>query len=140
MAGRTGKTDAGRVAALRRRIEEWRRTRLGLAWMPEDLWAEAVALARSEGAYAVARDLGLSYATLRQRLARATSPRRPRRTSSAAKGFVEVGGSELIGALVTGGSIIELMRSDGAKLVARLSGAEALDVVALSEAFFGRRR
>ena len=140
MAGRRGKTDADRVGALRRRIEEWRRTRRGLAWMPADLWAETVALARSEGAYAVARELQLSYASLRQRLVRATSPSRPRRTSSAAKGFVEIGGGELLGAVATGGSVVELTRGDGAKLVVRLSGAEALDLVALSEAFFSRRR
>jgi hypothetical protein len=140
MAGRTDKTDAGRVAALRRRIENWRRTRQGLAWMPEDLWAEAVSLARSEGAYAVARDLKLSYGTLRKRLKRATRPGRPRRSSAPARGFVEVGGGELLGALSAGGSVIELMRSDGAKLMVRLSGAEALDMLALSEAFFGRRR
>jgi hypothetical protein len=140
MAGGTGESDVGRVAALGRRIESWRRIRQGLGRMPEDLWVEAVALARTEGAYAVARDLKLSYASLRKRLERATSPRRPRRTRSAAKGFVEIGGGELIGTLATGGSVVELTRRDGAKLVARLSGAEALDVVALSETFFGRRR
>jgi hypothetical protein len=140
MAGRRGKADADRVAALRRRIEDWRRTRRGLAWMPADLWAEGVALARSEGAYAVARDLKLSYASLRKRLTRAPSARRPRRTSSATKGFVEIGGGELLGAVAMGGSVVELTRSDGAKLVARLSCAEALDVVALSEAFFSWRR
>lgn len=141
MAERRGKTDAGQVAALRRRIESWRRTRQGRAWMPEDLWAEAVSLARSEGAYAIARDLQLSYGTLRKRLERTTKPGRPRGFSAAAKGFVEVRGGELLaGVLAGGGSIIELMRSDGAKLVVRLSGAEAVDVVALSEAFFARRR
>ena len=137
MAGRRGKIDAGRVAALRRRIESWRRTRQGLAWMPEDLWAEALELARSEGAYAIAHDLGLSYGTVRKRLARARSPRR---RSATAKSFVEIGGGELLGAVATGGSVVELMRRDGAKLVVRLSGAEALDVVALSETFFARRR
>ena len=59
MAGRLVTTDAGRLAALRRRIERWRRTRRGFAWMPEELWADAVALARVEGAYAIARDLAL---------------------------------------------------------------------------------
>jgi len=141
MAGRTGKTDAGRVTALRRRIESWRRTRQGRAWMPEDLWAEAVSLARSEGAYAIARDLKLSYGTLRNRVERTMKAgRQPRRSSTAAKGFVEVEGGELLGVLGAGGSVVELERSDGAKLVVRLAGAEALDVVALSEAFFGRRR
>ena len=140
MEGRTGKTDASRVAALRLRIESWRRTRQGLAWMPKDLWAEAVALARVEGAYAVARDLELSYATLRKRLAKTRKPSRPRHTNAASKGFVEVGGSELSGTLADGSSVVELTRSDGAKLMVRLSGTQALDVVALSEAFLGRRR
>jgi hypothetical protein len=108
--------------------------------MPEDLWAEAVRLARSEGAYAIARDLKLSYGTLRKRLERKADPGRPRRTDAAARGFVEVGGGELLGALGVSGSVVELERSDGAKLVVRLAGGEALDVLALSEAFFARRR
>jgi hypothetical protein len=109
--------------------------------MPEDLWVEAVRLARSEGAYAVARDLELSYGTLRKRLERTMrAGRQPRGSSSAVKGFVELEGGELLGALSAGGSVVELTRSDGAKLVVRLAGAEALDVVALSEAFFARRR
>jgi hypothetical protein len=40
MAERRSRTDAVQVAALRRRIESWRRTRQGRGWMPEDLWAE----------------------------------------------------------------------------------------------------
>jgi hypothetical protein len=109
--------------------------------MPEDLWAEAVRLARSEGAYAVARDLQLSYGTLRKRLGRTMKAGdQPRRPGSAVKGFVELEGGELLGTLSAGGSVVELTRSDGAKLVVRLAGAEALDVVALSEAFFARRR
>jgi hypothetical protein len=111
MARRTGRADAGRVATLRRRIESRRQTRQGLAWMPEDLWAEAVALARVGGAYAIARELELSYATLRKRLAEpATKPRRPRRPDAPATGFVEVeGGGALRGALAAGGSVVELV-------------------------------
>jgi hypothetical protein len=109
--------------------------------MPEDLWAEAVRLARSEGAYAIARDLELSYGTLRKRVERTTKGgRRPRGSRAAAKGFVEVEGGELLGALGASGSVVELERSDGAKLVVRLAGGAALDVLALSEAFFARRR
>lgn len=142
MARRTGRADASRVAALRRRIASWRQTRQGFAWMPEDLWAEAVALARVGGAYAIARELELSYATLRKRLAeQATRPGRPRRPDAAATAFVEVEGSgALSGALAAGGSVVELTSGDGAKVTVRLSGAAPLDVVALSEAFFGRRR
>ena len=139
MAGRRDTTDAGRVAALRRRIARWRRTRRGFAWMPEELWADAVALARVEGAYAIARDLALSYTSLRTRLARTTPPARPRH-AKAAQGFVEVGGGALLGALGAGGSVVELTRRDGVTLVVRLSGAAPLDVVALSAAFVGRRR
>ena len=140
MGGRTGTSDAGRVAALRRRIERWRRTRQGFAWMPEELWADAVALARVEGAYAIARDLGLSYASLRTRLARTTRPARRRRAQAAGPGFVEVGGDELLAALGAGGSVVAVTRRDGAQLTVRLAGAQVLDVVALSAAFVGGRR
>jgi hypothetical protein len=108
--------------------------------MPEDLWAEAVSLARSQGAYAIARDLQLSYGTLRNRVERTREAGRQPRGSSAAKGFVELEGGELLGALRAAGSVVELTRSDGAKLVVRLPGAQALDVVALSRALFPRRR
>jgi hypothetical protein len=66
--------------------------------------------------------------------------RQPRRSSLAAKGFVELEGGELLGALGAGGSVVELTRGDGAKLVVRLPGGQALEVAALSETFFARRR
>jgi len=49
------------VKLLRKRIEEWRRTRDRRTAMPADLWDEAVALARPGRAWAVARALGISF-------------------------------------------------------------------------------
>ncbi|MGH7262074.1 MAG: hypothetical protein ACREI9_15635 [Nitrospiraceae bacterium] len=80
------------------------------------------------------------HPSLRTRLARTTPPARPQRARVAGPGFVEVGGGALLGALGAGGSVVELRRRDGMTLVVRLSGAEPLDVVALSAAFVGRRR
>ncbi len=107
--------------------------------MPKELWAEAVALARVEGAYAVARDLELSYATLPKRLEQATG-RGGHGHDSGGEEASARSEAEILSGLGAGGSVVELTRSDGAKLTMRLAGAGALDVVAPSEAFFGRRR
>ena len=55
-----------RIDTVRRRIDDWRRTR-GHARAPLSprLWAEAVALVPEHGVYRTARALGVSYGGLR---------------------------------------------------------------------------
>lgn len=85
------------VKLLRKRIEEWRRTRERRTAMPADLWDEAVALARPGRAWAVARALGISFQALRRRMAEAgdsapTASRSP---------FVELSGAQILGLSVS---------------------------------------
>jgi len=117
----------------RRRIERWRRTRPPYRRMPEELWEVAVSLAEVDGAYAVARDLDLNYATLKRRLERAAGARRAR-----AAGFVEIDAAQLIDAAGAAGSVVELAAADGTKLRVQLRVDEALDVVALAGAVLRR--
>ncbi len=117
----------------RRRIERWRRTRPPYGRMPEELWEEAVSLAEVDGAYAVARDLDLNYATLKRRLEGAAGARGAR-----GAGFVEIDAAQLMGAAATVGSVVELAAADGTKLRVQLRAGEALDVVALAGAFLRR--
>ena len=57
------------VKELRTRVERWRRTRERRTAMPADLWAEAIALARSGRPYTVARALRVNFEGLRRRMA-----------------------------------------------------------------------
>jgi len=54
--------------AVRQRFEDWRQTRRPSSPIPEELWGEAVALARTHGVNRTAQALHLSYASLKQRL------------------------------------------------------------------------
>lgn len=58
------------IEDLRRRLEEWRSTRPRRARLPEPLWSEAVALARTQGLAPTARALRLDYGSLKKRLQR----------------------------------------------------------------------
>jgi len=55
------------VQDLARRVERWRRKRVGRARMPERLWAEALELASEWGPYQAAQVLGLCYSVIAAR-------------------------------------------------------------------------
>ena len=129
MARGRGGDAGGALSALRRRIDAWRRTRVTRA-MPEPLWAEAVSLSEVHGAYAVARDLGLNYGTLRSRQAEALE----RRDTDPAPSFLEV--PVRVGAPHE----VELVRNDGARMTIRVGHGHALDVAELVWVFLGARR
>jgi hypothetical protein len=123
------------VKQLRRRIDEWHRTRDRRTAMPADMWDEAVALARPGRAWAVARALRINFQALRRRLAE-TAPgtgwRRPTGT------FVELSGAQIVG--TTGGApgtVVELSDGGGMRMTVRLTTAAALDVPRLVAAFRG---
>jgi hypothetical protein len=123
---------SARIEPVRRRIEHWRRVRERRSPMPAPLWAAAVALAAEHGIYPIARALRLNYETLKARVRRRADGEH---TGVRAARFVEVDGAPLMGA-PSAGSVIELSGADGAKLVIRLTGSEALDVLGLAEAFW----
>jgi hypothetical protein len=57
------------VLSLRRRVEQWRRRRPKRRAMPEELWLEAVELARQFGVHPISRDLTVSYTALKKKVA-----------------------------------------------------------------------
>ena len=125
-----GEETAG-VAALRRRIECWRETRVKRTRMPEELWAAATVLARAHGVARVARTLGVGYETLKERLGDAGE------SGMAAGGpaeFVALAGATLLGGAAP--AVVEVTDCRGRRLVVRLSGA--VDVPAVVAAFVGR--
>jgi len=129
------------VAALQRRVEAWRADGGGRGRkIPEELWDAAVAVARTAGLYMTARALRFGYQNLKVRVTRASQTRKRGRTQRAVASrrpeFVAVtmppsaGGAQMVVALVA---------RDGEQMRMEVSGASAMDMVALAQAFWGRR-
>ena len=131
-----GPVPAQSVAGLRKRIEDWRRRREKRCAMPEELWAAAVAVAERGSVYGTARALGVSYATLRWRVAAAELERR--REAERGVGFVELLAPASAGSGEPAGVEVELSAADGAKMTVRAPSGEALDVAGLARGFWGR--
>ena len=117
------------------RIEQWRQTRKKQTAMPEDLWEEAVTLAREHGVYRISQALTVSYDSLRKRADRAKKDGRKEPSSG---GFVEV---DAVQFSVSGGlkqTVVELSRADGTRLVVQMKGPDSLDVLGLAKIVMGR--
>jgi len=120
-----------RLVAVRRRLEGWRRRHGGRGTrIPEGIWDEAAAVARTEGVEETARALRLDPG----RLARRVSEQPARRVAGDRQGpFVELQAVE-VGAVRR--SIIELAGPDGEQMRIEIPGE--LDVPALVRAFWER--
>ncbi len=135
-------TDAA-LEALRARIDHWRRTRAKRAAMPDDLWAEAVALCEERGLYPVSQGLRVSYDRLKLRVVEAELERvralaEAEPADVAEGGFVELCAAEVFGtANATTVEEVELWRADGARMTLRMASGQELDLVGLSQTFFG---
>lgn len=127
---------AVRLTQLRGRIERWRCTRAKRSPMPAELWTAATELARELGAYRVAREAGVGYQSLRDRLGDDAEKGRP-----CADAFVEIDTAALFAsppATVRGE--VELSDASGMKVVIRLGAGESVDVAGLLGAFRAAQR
>jgi len=117
----TGGQGPARLQLLRRRIERWRWRRATRSPMPAELWRAATELARELGASRVARELGLGYGALKDRLGTdGDSGAEP------AQGFVEFDGTSLLAP-----ASVEWSDASGTKVVIRLAAGQSVDVAAL---------
>jgi hypothetical protein len=136
--GRKARTpQALRVRQVRDRIALWRRTREKRSPMPAELWAEAVALARTEGTYRIAHAVGVDYGSLARRVAEVGAA--DGGEAAAARGFVEIAGPQLFGETAQAGPVVEVCDGDGGRLTIRLGREAPLDVAAVVQGFRGRR-
>lgn len=120
-----------RLQGLRRRIERWRWARTRRGPMPAALWTAATELAREFGASRVAREAGLGYVSLRDRLG-AEAPHGP----PPAAAFVAIDPATLFAAPpVTARGEVELSDASGITMVIRLGAGESVDVAAVLAAF-----
>jgi hypothetical protein len=118
---------------VRNSIEVWRRTRLKRSPMPEEIWAEAMRLARRLGVWRVTSALGLCYESLRRRVEEKST-----QTRASAPRFVEMRASDLVGMARHDGAVVELCATDGTRMTVRLCEGMPVDMTALVGAF--RRR
>jgi hypothetical protein len=120
-----------RLNQLRRRIERWRRTRVKRSPMPPELWSAATELAQELGVYRVAREAGVGYESLKDRV-----EVHGEHGAREAGAFVELAGASLVSAApATAGSEVELSDASGTTMVIRLTADQAVDVAALLAAF-----
>lgn len=116
------------VLGLRRRLELWRRSRPKLGPIPDEVWRDAVQLARAHGINLVARALRLEYYALKRHVeASGTSGK----ASHAARAFIEV---TMPPPPVVAEYLVEMERPDGGRMRVRLTNQDG--VVALSESFW----
>ena len=124
------------LAALRRRIDHWREARTVQEPLPEELWGEAVSVARRQGLFKVARSLRLSYQGLSGRLQQAAEEElRPNTVGSG--NFVEIDGA-LWSSATESQVTVELAAPDGSKLTVHLSRSAGPTVLDLVDAFWRR--
>ena len=125
-----------RLAAVRRRIERWRRTRKVRSRIPEPLWASAVEVAGTYGIHRAAKALGLSYYALKKRVtAGAVAVHRVTKRGAKAT-FVELPPAMQT---ASGECVLEGENAGGAKMRMHLKGVAMPDLVALSQSFWNHQ-
>ena len=119
-------TTSRKLMAVQRRVEAWRRTSGGRgSRIPEELWNEAVEIARVAGVNATARALRFNYERLKERAGQASG-----KQSGKASQFVALelprlnGGANLV---------VDLAGREGYQMRLELSGLSGTEVVALAQ-------
>ncbi len=123
------------IEQLRRRLQEWRRSRTHGARIPEALWIAAVKLAKKYPPARIAHTLGLDYDGLKRRVK--TAKHHGMSAPQAQPGFIEL--------LPFAPSshcecTMEMEDRRGAKMKLELKGVSAVDVAAVSRALWSAER
>lgn len=106
---------------------DWRSTRKRGVPIPDALWSAAVGIARKHGLTEISRALSVEYGVLKRRM--------EAEDAGQTAEFVELKAVHLPEASVADGSVVEVVDSDGARMVIRLPGHGPLDLVGLVSAF-----
>jgi hypothetical protein len=130
----------GRLEGLRRRFEQWRRTRKVRTRIPEPLWAAAVKLAEQYGVHRTAKALRVDYYALKERVEQnaISAGAQQAAAATASKAVAQAEFLELPTAAWPGSGecTLELEDAGGAKLRVHLKGFAAPDLAALSRSFW----
>ena len=132
-----------RLVSLRRRFEEWRRTRKVRSRIPEPLWAAAVKLAKKHGHHRTAKALRVNYYALKERVEEAVAiGASDIGASNTPKGdattFLELAAVPPMPSMRADSCecTLELENAAGTKMRVHLSGVATPDLVALSRSFY----
>jgi hypothetical protein len=129
-----------RLDSLRRRFEEWRKTRKAPARIPESLWAAAVKMAGTYGLFRTARALPVDYYALKKRVEQQPLHARGKRESGSTMTFVQLPQPANDGfAMVPVGAcdcVLELEDTAGAKMRIHLKAAAPPDLAVLCGSFW----
>jgi hypothetical protein len=121
------------LIAVQRRVERWRERQGGRgSRVPEELWNEAVGVARVEGVYATSQALRFNYKHLKDRLSRAEG--KGRADGNGKSAFVALEMGQLCGG---GKTVVELVGRGGEQMRIEVTGP--VDLLGLSQAFWSRR-
>lgn len=122
------------IEPLRGRVSQWRGSRAVNEHMPEPLWEEATALAKTYGVGAVQGILRIDYRGLKRRAL--GLPTRPKpAVAKAASGFVEL--PPLVGAAPRRAEHwVELEDGTGRKLSVKVGAGHLAEVLPLAQAFW----
>jgi hypothetical protein len=117
---------------LRDQLETWRKTREKRRRLPEAIWESAARLAKEFGINRIARELHLSYATLKKRMNGPSG--KNGKGARATHAFVEV---EMSPASSRGGIVVELVKSSGTRMRIELTSGHVGDLMAMVKTFCG---
>jgi hypothetical protein len=119
------------LVVLRQRVGDWRRNGGGRgSRIPEALWNEAATVARDAGLYATARALRFNYEGLKKRVRAAA------KKGGGGAGFVALPMPVFNAGVKV---LVDLVGRDGEQMRIDVAGANAMDVVALAQAFWSRQ-
>jgi len=121
------------LEAVRRRFEQWRRTRSGRSPIPEPLWDAAVKMAGAYGLHRTAKALRVNYYSLKKRMDREATAAVGSPKEDASTAFIELAPPVRAGSCEC---TMELEAADGAKMRVHLTGAATPDLATLSRSFY----
>jgi hypothetical protein len=127
------------IKSTHKRIEHWRKTREKRTAMPEKLWKEAARLAHKHGIYPIARQLHLSYDSLKYHTSK-SSNQKPSKNQASTSEFVELSPIHLVSSSQCPSAVVQLEHSDGSKLLIQMSKGSDLDIQALTDSYWNRKR
>jgi hypothetical protein len=139
----------GRLEGVRRRFEQWRRTRTVGSRIPDRLWASAATAAVKYGIFRTAKALGLNHATLKKHIpSQTTASASMSKDGVASQGRPFMDGARSMPAFVeltsfapsgTCECLLEWEDAGGAKMRVRLQGVGIPDLAALGRSFWDRQ-
>ena len=123
-----------RMKSLKTRLDLWRKQQNGVRRpLPQELWDEAVQIAKSEGVGSTAYDLRLNSSALKKRLEKETAEQANEEASAT---FVQVNLPQSPPDAQVGRMIIEFTKPRGERMRIDAAASSMVDVVGLAQSFW----